>query len=143
MAGRAVVRRPLILVDSSAWIEYLRATGSTAHVALASAVKADERVVITEPVFMEILAGIRSPMVRRRTADAMSQFPLLPVRSVDDWEQAAAIYRSCRRAGMTPRDMIDCLIAAVAIRAGAMLLHRDRDFDAIARHAPLEIYAPA
>jgi predicted nucleic acid-binding protein len=33
------------------------------------------------------------------------------------------------------------LIAAVAIRTGAQLLHQDSDFDAIALHAPLGMVA--
>ncbi len=141
MAGRAVVRGPLILVDSSAWIEYFRATGGSADAALTSLVQEDGPVITTEPVFMELLAGVRYRRDRGRVSRTLSQFPLLPVRSLEDWEQAAGIYRSCRRGGVTPRAMGDCLIAAVAIRAGAVLLHRDRDFEAIARHAPLEVYA--
>ena len=34
---------------------------------------------------------------------------------------------------------MDCLIAAVAIRERAHVLHRDRDFDVIARHTDLRL----
>jgi predicted nucleic acid-binding protein len=54
-----------------------------------------------------------------------------------DHEAAASLYRACRRGGRTVRKLPDCLIAAVAIRTGAQLLHRDSDFDAIARHSLL------
>jgi predicted nucleic acid-binding protein len=57
----------------------------------------------------------------------------------EDVQVAGAIYRACRRAGETVRRANDCLIAAIAIRHDLPLLHRDRDFDAIARHTRLRI----
>jgi predicted nucleic acid-binding protein len=59
--------------------------------------------------------------------------------SLDDFEAAAELYRRCRRGGETVRTLMDCLVAAVALRTGAAVLHQDRDYDAIARHAPLQI----
>ncbi|MGH2792917.1 MAG: hypothetical protein ACRDKG_01300 [Actinomycetota bacterium] len=59
-----------------------------------------------------------------------------------DFEHAAFLYQSCRRAGETIDLMTQCLIAVPAIRAGAEVLHNDRDFDVIARHTPLKIYRP-
>jgi predicted nucleic acid-binding protein len=67
----------------------------------------------------------------------LGRFELLPVQGLADDEAAAGLYRRCRRAGETVRKLTDCLIAVVAMRAGAALLHRDQDFDVIARHAPL------
>ncbi len=58
----------------------------------------------------------------------------------EDYEEAAALYRRCRAGGETIRNLLDCLIAAVAIRNNAPVLHRDRDFDALARHTELQIY---
>jgi predicted nucleic acid-binding protein len=65
--------------------------------------------------------------------------PLLGVSALEDGERAAAIHRACRARGHTVRDIVDCLIAAVAIRNDAVVLHRDRDFDVIARHTELRI----
>ena len=56
-----------------------------------------------------------------------------------DYEEAAALYRVCRRDGATVRTMIDCLIASIAIRSGSPLSHADSDFDVLARHTPLEL----
>lgn len=56
-----------------------------------------------------------------------------------DFRDAAAICRATARTGETVRRLIDCLIAAVAVRAGAVLLHKDGDFDVIARHVPLPV----
>jgi predicted nucleic acid-binding protein len=57
-----------------------------------------------------------------------------------DYDEAAALYRSCRRAGRTVRKLIDCLIAAVAIRTETPLLHADGDFSTLAQHTPLRIH---
>ena len=57
-------------------------------------------------------------------------------------KRAAALYRRCRREGETVRKLMDCLIAAVAIRAGVPILHNDPDFDVLARHTELLVYQP-
>jgi predicted nucleic acid-binding protein len=80
-------------------------------------IESEERLAVTEVVVMEVLAGARD----------------------DDYEDTAALYRQCRRAGKTLRSLTDCLIAVVAIRAAAELIHANRDFDTIARHAPLRL----
>ena len=49
----------------------------------------------------------------------------------------AALVRRRRRQGETVRRLIDCLIAAVAIRADAPILHHDADFAALVRHTAL------
>ena len=54
-----------------------------------------------------------------------------------DYRSAAAMYRECCRRGTTIHGLPDCLIAAVAIRADAELLHQDADFDAIVLHWPV------
>jgi len=97
----------------------------------------DGELVTTEIVVMELLAGAgdeeRTGLLRR----LLDRYDLIPVAGMADFEDAASIYRACRRGGDTVRSLTDCLIAAVAIRASAHVLGRDRDFEAIARHAPL------
>ena len=58
---------------------------------------------------------------------------LLGFDPVVDFEAAAQIYRRCRRVGVTPRGMVDCMIAAVAWRHGATLLARDADLQRVAQ----------
>jgi predicted nucleic acid-binding protein len=94
----------------------------------------------TEVVVMEVLAGARDDDSHwERLRRLLFSFDFLPLAGLSDYEDAAALYRQCRRAGKRPRSLTDCLIAVVAIRAGAELIHADRDFDTIARHAPLRI----
>ena len=129
----------MILPDTSAWVEHLRRSGSTVHHTLRHAIDSGADVVVTEPVLMEVLAGARSPRHAAELRSALLVFPLASVAGLDDYEEAAAIQRSCRAAGEPVGNTIDCLIAAVAIRVGASILHKDRDFDAIARHTELVV----
>lgn len=131
----------MILVDSSAWIEFQRATGSSADRRLTSAIENDESLVTMGLILLEILAGARDEQQARDLRRLLDRCQLLPLEDPFDFESAAALYRSCRREGATIRRLPDCLIAAVAIRTGTALLHQDADFDAIARHAPLAVVA--
>jgi predicted nucleic acid-binding protein len=127
------------LVDSSAWIEYLRGTGGPAHRRMAELARSGAELATTEPVVMEILAGARTAHEFTRLREAMLATHMLPVSGLDDYEQAAAIHRACRTGGETVRGLIDCLVAAVAIRTDSSLLHADIDFEVIARHTPLRL----
>jgi len=122
----------VILADTSAWVEYDRATGSRIERRLTSLVESDGPLAVTEPVLMEVLAGARTD---RREADLrrlLLRFELLAVEPVADFEAAARIYRRCRGVGVTPRGVIDCLIAAVALRSEASLLASDIDLVRVA-----------
>ena len=85
---------------------------------------------------MEVLSGIRD----HRYANAREIFSTVNMLDLDmpleRFEQAAELYRHCRRAGVTVRKSIDCLIAMTAIRYGVAVLHDDSDFEQIARVVP-------
>jgi predicted nucleic acid-binding protein len=127
----------VILPDSSAWIEFQRATGSPAHLRLRAAIEAGEQLATTGLVILEVLAGARDERHARDLRRMLNRCTLLRLEEPPDNETAAALYRACRRGGRTIRKLPDCLIAAVAIRTGAELLHQDGDFDALARCSPL------
>lgn len=125
------------LVDTSAWVEYLRATGSAANLEVRRLLRAEpERVATTEPVVMELLAGASGHAVLEKLETLTSGLRQLPLEPAVDFHAAAAAHRSARAGGGTVRKLLDCLIAAVAVRTGAVLLHRDRDFDELARVLP-------
>jgi len=128
----------LILVDSSAWIEYLRATDSPTDERLTHLLlSGGELLATTDVVLMEVLAGARDEAELRALRRLLGAAEFLAVEGPADYEAAAALHRRCRRGGETPRSLSDCLIAAVALRANAQLLHADRDFELIARHTTL------
>lgn len=86
-----------------------------------------------------VLAGARDEPRARKLRRLLDRCELLPASGPTDYEQAAALFRACRRGGEAIRALTDCLIAAVAIRAGVSLLHADSDFEALARHTPLQL----
>lgn len=123
----------MILIDTSAWIEYFRATGSAAAVEVRRLLSTEsERVVICEPIAMEILAGATDEDRYVKLERLVNGLPSLGVDDAADFRSAAVIYRAARRGGQTIRSITDCLIAAVSIRNGASIIHRDADFEAIA-----------
>ena len=95
---------------------------------------------ITDAVRLELLVGARDDIHEQRLKRFLARAVTLPTNPAD-YDYAAAVYRSCRRRGDTVRKLLDCLIAAVAIRCGVPVLHADSDFDVMARHTDLEIVA--
>jgi predicted nucleic acid-binding protein len=66
-------------------------------------------------------------------APSAAALPAAPLDALVDLEGAARVYRSCRNSGITPRGMVDCMIATVALRHGAVLLAHDADMSRIAQ----------
>lgn len=126
----------MILVDTSAWIEYLRDTGSPACIRVGELLGAD--LATCDVIRMELLAGARDEQHRRDLRRLVARAALVPMRP-GDFDQAAALYRQCRCRGETVRILIDCLIGALAIRADLAVLHCNADFDVLARHTPLRV----
>jgi predicted nucleic acid-binding protein len=126
----------VILVDTSAWVEFLRDTASPACARVDELLDAD--IATCHPIRMEVLAGARDDRHLADLRGLLARASLLPTDPVD-YEDAAALYRTCRRGGDTVRKLIDCLIAATAIRANVPVLHADSDFEVLSRHTPLRI----
>jgi predicted nucleic acid-binding protein len=132
----------VILADTSAWIEYDRATGSVVDRRLTDLIAHDGPVAVTEPVIMEVLAGARTDERESELRRLLFRFELVTFDSAADFEGAARIYRRCRAVGVTPRGMIDCMIAAVAARTTSTLLAHDADLDRVARVVGIDIDTP-
>lgn len=130
----------MTLIDTSAWVEYLRATGSEAHLGVRQVLHADAEVHTTDVVVMELVAGARDDDHLAQLRRLIGRCRYVPVEGLGDYETAAALYLQCRRAGSTVRALTDCLIATVALRAELAVLHSDRDFDVLARHTGLKTY---
>ena len=131
----------MILADTSAWVEYDRASGSAVDQRLTALIAADGPVAVTEPVIMEVLAGARSDRRESDLRRLLLRFEVLTFDVLADFDGAARLYRRCRRAGVTPRGMVDCMIAAVALRRGATLLSHDTDMDRLAGVAGITLDA--
>lgn len=88
---------------------------------------------------MEVLAGARDDSHLSSLRRLLARAETIPTLTTD-YEGAAALYRRCRRRGETVRKLVDCLIAASAIREGVPVLHSDTDFEVLARHTDLQVY---
>lgn len=120
----------MILVDTSVWIDWLRAGASPATSLLDRLLDEDD-IVLAPVVLQELMQGARGAEQLEELRAYFDALPvLLPTRQT--YEAAGALYARCRWAGITPRSPHDCLIAQAAIEHGVLLLHDDRDFELIA-----------
>jgi predicted nucleic acid-binding protein len=128
----------ILLVDTSVWIDFFRGREASHVTALEQALHAGDDVCVCGLILTEVLQGIRSDVDYRKTATYFKSLVFLPM-SYPTFVRAAEIYRALRRDGVTVRRPMDCLIAATAIEHDALLLHNDRDFDPIEKHAGLRV----
>jgi predicted nucleic acid-binding protein len=126
----------MILIDTSAWVEFLRDTGSVVCDRVDSIL--DDEIATCHPVRMEVLAGAGDERHLQNLRRLLARATLIPTEP-SDYEDAAAMYRGCRRQGETVRKLMDCLISATAIRASLSVLQSDRDFEVLARHTALSL----
>ncbi|HXU46165.1 MAG TPA: PIN domain-containing protein [Thermoanaerobaculia bacterium] len=128
----------MLLLDTSVWIEVFR---KPAGIELGELGEIDE-IVTCLPVVQEVLQGFRDERAFLTAREAMLSFPLVesPLRA-EVFLAASELYRSARRAGLTVRSSVDCLIAVCALRHSLTVVHRDRDFEALARVVSLRVRA--
>ena len=129
----------MILADSSAWVEYDRATGSAVDARITRLIETGGDLAVTEPIIMEVAAGARSDEAATRLRDLLLSFHFLPFDPLVDFDAAARIYRRCRGVGVTPRGMVDCMIASIAWRTRATMLAQDADLSRIAQVVGIDI----
>jgi predicted nucleic acid-binding protein len=129
----------VIVVDTSAWVEYLRHTGSPANEVLRDALREQVVIGVVDVVRLELLAGAATDEQVDTVTRLLARATALPASSPDDHEQAAALYRAARRSGQTVRSLIDCLVAAVALRLDAPVLAQDRDFEVLGQVSLLRL----
>ena len=131
----------MILVDTSAWVEYLRDTDSPVCNKVDAMIDEREDVATTDVVIMELLAGAANPGTRQKIWALMNRCIMLPTRPLFDYEVAAELYSRCRADGFNPANTNDVLIAAVAIGKQVELLAADSDFERIAAISTLRLVA--
>ncbi len=123
----------MTLVDTSVWIEVFRS-----HALDLEALVSFDDVVSCLPVVQEVLQGFGGERAFRTARDAMLALPCVEAPITQPLVlEAVALYRSARRVGLTIRSSVDCTIAACALRHDLEVLHRDRDYAALAEVSPL------
>jgi predicted nucleic acid-binding protein len=120
-------------------VEFDRATGSAVDLRLTELIASGDELAVTEPVIAEVIAGARNDEREAALRRLLTRPYLLPFDSVADFDGAVRIYRSCRQKGITPRGLLDCMIATVAIRYAVPVLAYDADMARIADVMPLQL----
>jgi predicted nucleic acid-binding protein len=133
----------VIIVDTTVWIDFLEARGTTFDRHLTELLENDAPIALVDIIYGEILQGIRDDDTYQRTRASLLAHPIVRPRGLETFEAAANLYRMARRRGLTVRRSVDCLIAAMCVETEAQIYHNDRDFDALARVSDLAIYRPA
>ena len=130
----------MIVVDPSVWIDVLNDTPAPQAQRCMQLIESGEPIALTDVILTEVLQGLRSDREAALVERHLRAFPILRLEELDDFVLAAKLYRAARRAGVTIRKTLDCLIAAPCVRTGAPLLHADGDFDRLATCTPLRIW---
>lgn len=128
-----------MVVDTSVWIDLLNGHETAKSNLLARALDDGDLILLPGLVLTEVLQGLPSEAQADRVADLMSGLPMAPELDEQDYVDAAALYRACRAHGATPRSTIDCLIAQMCLGLDMPILAQDRDYEMIARVAPLRL----
>jgi predicted nucleic acid-binding protein len=125
----------VILIDSSVWIAAL---SRRPPFRIEDLVDVNE-IATCLPIIQEVLQGFDDDYAFEDARDALYDLPALEDPLTGELvHEAISIYRVARKKGVTVRSSVDCFIAASAIRHDAMVLHRDRDFDHLARVTALK-----
>ena len=125
----------MILVDTSIWVDLFRDPTGNVRDAL-ELVTSDEEVVLTRFNQLELLQGARDEQEWTVLSVYLEHQDYLETEP-ETWRNAARIYFDLRRRGQTVRNTVDCCIAELAYQHDALLVHRDRDFAAIADVRPI------
>jgi predicted nucleic acid-binding protein len=125
----------MIVVDSSALIEYYRPTGSpVVRSAVAEAIKED-RVTVNGIIHVEVVAFASSKTSFLKLDSDFRVFHWLDLQE-SEFDCAAELGFFLRRKAITV-PAPDLIIAASAIRANLLLYHADSHYDVISQHCGL------
>ncbi len=131
----------MILVDTSVLIDLFKGKNNSSVRLFRDAIHHGVDFGITSAIYQEILQGARTRKEYALLDEYLrTQRFFHPKHQITSYAGAADIYFSCRREGITIRSTIDCLIAQIVLEHGLFLLHKDKDFTAMAPIIDLPIY---
>ena len=128
-----------IIVDTSVWIDFFRDVRNKQTDLIAGFIIEKNKLYITPTVLQEVLQGIYTDNLFERIKADLSALTILKLDPVEAAIEAAQLYRTLRKKGVTIRKPNDCLIAYYAIFYDMPILHSDVDFGQIARFTALRI----
>jgi predicted nucleic acid-binding protein len=131
----------VLVVDSSVWIDFFADRSTAASEELERLLyDGRTRLVVPDLVLYEVLRGFRHERPMRQARQVLQTLSVEPCGGEDVALAAAGHYRHLRARGITVRSSIDVMVAAFCIERDYLLLHSDRDYDAIAAHRGLRVW---
>lgn len=128
----------MIVVDSSVWINFLRAVESASVRVLRAAMTPEGgQVLVGDLVLLEVLQGARDDAHAARIERDLRSFPVVNMLDGPIAVLVARNFRQLRAIGVTLRRTTDLIIGSYCLHHGHALLHDDRDFDLMVRHLGL------
>lgn len=127
-----------VLIDTSVWIDFFRGAPSRENALLKDCLGRRDNIFTAGVIVQEILQGIRDDSQYRSVREYLFLFPKID-SEFSDYVDAADVYRSLRKKGLTIDSPVDCLIAVLALRHRVSLLYKDSDFTQISRYYPLSV----
>jgi predicted nucleic acid-binding protein len=125
----------ILLPDSAVWLDASLGL-STEATRFVKERGEHEEIATTGVIFQEVIQGVRSKEAYEHMRDAMWRTLVLEPVHLITHEVAATLYRRARAMGLTIRSSNGCLIAALALEHGALVVHNDQDFLALAQVEP-------
>lgn len=120
-----------VLVDTSAWVDFLNGHPSATAAAVAELLAGEEDLCTCGIVVAEVFQGLRRDRPREAIRRSFEELTFLEPSGIHLYLRAAEVYRMLRERGRTVRSTIDCVVAAIAEEHGCYVLARDRDMDAL------------
>ncbi len=127
----------MILVDTSILIGYFKGVKGEPYDMLDSLIDRNIPIGICSQVYQEVLQGAKNEKefeVLKQYLNTLNMYDVCYGKQ--SYEQAAWLYFTCRKAGVTPRSTVDLIIAQIAIDNNLLLFHNDKDFVQIAQVIP-------
>ena len=131
----------MILVDTSVWVDYFNGQ-NTPETIILDQILGSEEILLGDIILAEVLQGFRNDQDFDVALNALSKFKQASMLNPNLAIQSARNYRQLRKAGITVRKTLDCLIATFCIEHRVELLHSDRDFDPFEQHLGLQVTLP-
>jgi hypothetical protein len=131
----------MMIVDSNTWADFFNGVPSPYVQRLDAALSEEEELAVIPIIITEVLQGFRTDTGFRVARRVLVSLPVIHP-TVQCHVEAAHLYRSLRRRGVTVRGAVDCIIAQTCLDFDAGLLSPDSDFEQIARHTKLALWRP-
>jgi len=129
----------MIVVDTSAWIDYVNGIDAP-HTKNIDYALENERVIIGDIILAEFLQGFRNQKDYEQAKEMMELLEYRDFLGKENAIKAADNYRVLRKQGRTIRKTIDVLIGTFCLENNCKLIHNDKDFDPMEEVLGLEIF---